>query len=584
MEPGHSSARPRLRKPLRWWCSLDSCTSLSRYHFGRAEKASQNIAAAAALLGTLPLPTTPEAQRTQHEVETLQRRAVNQQNEGSVTRRQRPRANQRSHNASSRGTSRSTIQRSSAGTHPGPVLGRCLEQASPACHSETGEREGRTRYRRRGDDDEESRSRSPDAPGPAAFTSHIRKAAFPQLFRPPTNIPKYDGESNPALWLEDYRLACRAGGADDDRFIICNLPLFLADSARMWLENLPADRIDGWADLKRIFVGNFQGTYARPGNPWDLRNCLQKPDESLREYIRRFSRQCNELPNVGDAEVIGAFLSGTTCQALVHKLGQKRPRTTKELLDIATSHAVDEEAVGALFPWSAEGRGKKADGAGEGSSGVPKKKNKKQRRTDQEVVAVTSQDKAKKPAKDTPDHFEKMWNGPCPNHRFPVTHLYKECSLMKKFVRKEGAKAGPKADVDPANRDDKGDEDEFPETNGCLMIIPGPESRGSRRSSKVERREVLATEPAVPSFLRWSDMAITFDRSDHPMCVPRPGRYPLVVDPKVLMDGGSGLNILYAAMLDAMGVDCAKLRPTGIPFHSVVPGAQAFPTDKSTCL
>jgi hypothetical protein len=49
-------------------------------------------------------------------------------------------------------------------------------------------------------------------------------------------------------------------------------------------------------------------------------------------------------------------------------------------------------------------------------------------------------------------------------------------------------------------------------------------------------------------------VAITFDRDDHPDYVPNPGVYPLVVDPiitntrltKVLMDGGSSLNIIYS--------------------------------------
>ena len=67
---------------------------------------------------------------------------------------------------------------------------------------------------------------------------------------------------------------------------------------------------------------------------------------------------------------------------------------------------------------------------------------------------------------------------------------------------------------------------------------------------------------AVPSFLSWSESLITFDQRDHPSCVARPGRYPLVVDPivckkrltKVLMDGGSGLNILYIDTLDAMRI------------------------------
>ena len=45
---------------------------------------------------------------------------------------------------------------------------------------------------------------------------------------------------------------------------------------------------------------------------------------------------------------------------------------------------------------------------------------------------------------------------------------------------------------------------------------------------------------------------------------------------KVLMDGGSGLNILYADTLDAMGIDQSRLRPSGAPFHSVVAGKQAI--------
>ena len=121
----------------------------------------------------------------------------------------------------------------------------------------------------------------PSLPGPQAFDRHILNAAFPSRYRLPTNIPKYSRETNPRLWLEDYRLAYQAGGADNDDFVIRNLPLFLADSARAWLQHLPSNAIQSWADLKEIFVGNFQGTYKCPGNPWDLNNCRQKADETL---------------------------------------------------------------------------------------------------------------------------------------------------------------------------------------------------------------------------------------------------------------------------------------------------------------
>jgi hypothetical protein len=74
------------------------------------------------------------------------------------------------------------------------------------------------------------------------------------------------------MWLEDYRLACHAGGANDDPFVIKNLPLYLSDFVCTWLEHLPRDKINDWTDLRRVFVGNFQGTYMRPGKQWELRN------------------------------------------------------------------------------------------------------------------------------------------------------------------------------------------------------------------------------------------------------------------------------------------------------------------------
>jgi hypothetical protein len=72
------------------------------------------------------------------------------------------------------------------------------------------------------------------------------------------------------LWLADYRLACQLGGTDDDNLIIHNLPLFLSDAARAWLEHLPPAQISSWDDLVKAFAGNFQATYVRPGNSWNL--------------------------------------------------------------------------------------------------------------------------------------------------------------------------------------------------------------------------------------------------------------------------------------------------------------------------
>jgi hypothetical protein len=106
-------------------------------------------------------------------------------------------------------------------------------------------------------DSEEDRSPSPKPPGPRVFSRAIRRAPFPARFRAPTTITKYSGETRPQLWLADYRLACQLGGTDDDNLIIRNLPLFLSDAARAWLEHLAPVQIFDWDDLVKAFAGNF---------------------------------------------------------------------------------------------------------------------------------------------------------------------------------------------------------------------------------------------------------------------------------------------------------------------------------------
>jgi hypothetical protein len=110
-------------------------------------------------------------------------------------------------------------------------------------------------------------------------------------------------------------------------------------------------------------------------------------------------------------------------------------------------------------------------------------------------------------------------------------------------------------------------------------------ANASARHRKQERREVFSVKVVAPAYLDWSDKPITFDRGDHPDFVPSPGRYPLIVDPiignvrlsKVLMDGGSSLNIIYAETLEILGVDRFEVRAGAAPFHEIAPGKCILP-------
>jgi len=137
------------------------------------------------------------------------------------------------------------------------------------------------------------------------------------------------------------------GARGDDRAIIRQPPLFLSDTARRWLEELPANQIHDWVDLVRVFEGNFKGTYIQPGDSWDLSKCKQKSGETLREYARRFSKQRTELPHILDHDVILAFISDTTSRDLVREFGRNRPQTVDELMDVVANYVAGEEVVGA---------------------------------------------------------------------------------------------------------------------------------------------------------------------------------------------------------------------------------------------
>jgi hypothetical protein len=107
----------------------------------------------------------------------------------------------------------------------------------------------------------------------------------------------------------------------------------------------------------------------------------------------------------------------------------------------------------------------------------------------------------------------------------------------------------------------------------------------SNSQRKRERHEALAAEKAPPSFLDWTEDAITFSREDHPNCIPNPSQYPLVVDPvienarfsKVLMDGGSSLNILYTHSLRLLRIGFDQLWPSTTLFHGTAPGKRVQP-------
>ena len=178
--------------------------------------------------------------------------------------------------------------------------------------------------------------------------------------------------------------------------------------------------------------------------------------------------------------MIGVFLSGTTYKSLVHKLGRKGPRTTKELLDIATSYASGEEVVRAIFD-HLDGKERRDEGIGEGASNRSAKTKNKNQWHEDSLVAAIDRKGGRKPMEGTPNHFKKLLEGPCPNHAFLVKHLLKDCSLMRWFLSGGSNKGEHGKDPAPTVDDAEEKDDGFPTLDGCLMIFEGSTTYDSKR-------------------------------------------------------------------------------------------------------
>jgi hypothetical protein len=76
--------------------------------------------------------------------------------------------------------------------------------------------------------------------------------------------------------------------------------LVMGDAPSLWLNNLPAGSITLWADLSQAFTSNFQASYNRLGNAFNLERVTVKPDERLRDYANWFFENRNTCVGVRD--------------------------------------------------------------------------------------------------------------------------------------------------------------------------------------------------------------------------------------------------------------------------------------------
>jgi hypothetical protein len=160
-------------------------------------------------------------------------------------------------------------------------------------------------------------------------------------------------------------------------------------------------------------------------------------------------------------------------------------------------------------------------------------------------------------------------------------HTNEQCYQLRRAL-KDSPDPRPPHDKKGKEKADEGNGD-LQEPNNTVNILFG--GLPTKRSQKAIRREVLNIEPALPTPLWWSEVPITFSRTDQCTSFSKPGRFALVLKPivagsrlnKVLIDGGSGLIVFFTKTFKKTKLDMTHmLTKSTSPFYGIVPGNAAI--------
>jgi hypothetical protein len=110
---------------------------------------------------------------------------------------------------------------------------------------------------------------------------------------------------------------------------------------------------------------------------------------------------------------------------------------------------------------------------------------------------------------------------------------------------------------------------------GSIFVVSASYDRESKREDKVMAREVLTHT------LKWSDVEISFSKDDCVENFSEPGRFPIVVNPRiqnyefsrVFVNGGSAVNLIFPNTLDLMKVPRSAMKlAASYRIYGAIPG------------
>ncbi|GKA46143.1 reverse transcriptase domain-containing protein [Tanacetum coccineum] len=167
------------------------------------------------------------------------------------------------------------------------------------------------------------------------FTPRIRYFDFPKT-RMPSHIKTYDGSEDPEDHLKIFQAAAKI-----ERWAMptwCHMfNSTLTGNGRVWFDDLPAESIDNYDDLKKAFLKNYLQQNKCIKDPIEIHNIKQRDGESTEDFVKKYKLESKDVKGAPECMRISGFVHGITNQELIKRLHDKIPKTVDEMMRVTTS-------------------------------------------------------------------------------------------------------------------------------------------------------------------------------------------------------------------------------------------------------